>query len=105
MMLAAASGSAAAASISFRTALNFKIVSISEASVDVGVGRTRRTLHFGDYVALELCQPPIIYERKNVLEKAIGPAASSSVPSPSIQAVSKEWLAAQFPGERPHTTW
>ena len=98
-MLAAASSSAAAASISFRTALNFNIVSISEASVDVGVGRTRRTLHFGDYVALELSQSPIVYQYKSALEKAIGPAASSSVSSPSIQAVSKAWLVAQCPGE------
>ncbi len=100
-MLAAESSSVAAASISFRTAHNFKIISITEGtSVDVGVGRARRTLNTGDYVALELSQPPIVYQYKSALEKAIGPAASSSVYfSPSIQAVSKEWLAAQFPGE------
>jgi hypothetical protein len=100
LMLAAASSSVAAASIvNASSVFGFRIVSIPVAGVKAGVGREQRTLYFGDYVALEHSQPPIKYRRKDELEKAIGPAASSSVSSPSIQAVSKEWLAAQCPGE------
>ena len=101
-MLAAASCSVAAASI-VRTSVvfGFSILNIPEAGVKAGVGREQRTLHNGVYVALELSHPPIKYHRTVELQTAIGigTAASSSVSSPSIQAVSKEWLAAQFPGE------